>query len=86
MVLRFTAADNAQAERLALAWSDTCAAEYGTRLVHLRPAPTPHCDWCGTALIPDFEGNWHDRHGDFTCPAASPDKNDDRHEPALERS
>lgn len=29
--LDFTAADDAQAERLALAWADTCAAEYGTR-------------------------------------------------------
>ena len=29
--LDFTAADNAQAERLAAAWADTCAAEYGTR-------------------------------------------------------
>lgn len=31
-VQRFSAADDAQAERLALAWSDTCAAEYGARL------------------------------------------------------
>lgn len=30
--LDFTAADDAQAARLALAWADTCAAEYGTRM------------------------------------------------------
>ena len=29
--LRFTAANGAQASRLAEAWADTCAAEYGTR-------------------------------------------------------
>lgn len=30
MRLRFTAADDGQASRLAAAWADTCAAEYGT--------------------------------------------------------
>lgn len=35
--LRFTAADDGQASRLAAAWADTCAAEYGTRMAGLQP-------------------------------------------------
>jgi len=37
LVLRFTAADDEQAERLALAWAGTCRAEYGTRKELLLP-------------------------------------------------
>lgn len=81
--LRFTAADAYQAVRLAGAWADTCAAEYGTRHAGLAAVEgPPHCDWCGTALFPDFEGNWHDRHGDFRCPEVSEDHTDHLHEPA----
>lgn len=50
-----------------------------------KPTPLtapPHCDWCGTAIFPDFENNWHDRHGDFHCPEVSEDHTDHVHEPA----
>lgn len=43
MRLRFTAADDAQAQRLARAWADTCAAEYGTRYAGV---------WCGRCTTP----------------------------------
>ena len=44
--LDFTAADDAQAERLAEAWAGTCAAEYGTRMAGLERLHTcwdPKC-------------------------------------------
>ena len=59
MRLDFTAADDAQAERLAAAWADTCAAEYATTyhsLIRvsdgavLAPPPvpdSPYADRCG---------------------------------------
>lgn len=40
LTLDFTAADDAQAERLAEAWADTCAAEYGTRYAGFERLPT----------------------------------------------
>ena len=59
--LDFTAADDAQAERLAEAWADTCAAEYGTRMAgwhEVGSQPSTHpvdlsavaCEWCGRAI------------------------------------
>lgn len=42
MRLRFTAADDSQATRLAQSWSDTCGAEYGTRYAGLTPAISPN--------------------------------------------
>ena len=53
MQLEFGAADDAQASRLAQAWADTCAAEYGTKYLgftevvprHEADAPAPdECD------------------------------------------
>ena len=55
--LDFTAADDAQAERLAEAWAGTCAAEYGTRYAgcsqlsaHPPGLSVVACDWCGRAI------------------------------------
>ena len=59
--LDFTAADDTQAERLAEAWADTCAAEYGTRyggVQRLAPhttgclLPVSHLGPCTTTISP----------------------------------
>ena len=57
MRLDFTAADDAQAERLAAAWADTCAAEYATTyhsLIRVSDgavlAPPPVPDVVGTIV------------------------------------
>lgn len=49
--LRFTAADDAQAERLAEAWADTCAAEYGTRMAGFERIDQ-HCVTLGHEGVP----------------------------------
>lgn len=67
--LDFTAADGLQASRLAAAWADTCAAEYGTRyrgieLVGGQPSTHPvdvsavACEWCGRAIRQEFGSTW----------------------------
>ena len=70
-------ADDAQAERLAAAWADTCAAEYATTyhgLVRLSDgavlAPTPIPDVAGTIVRDRYGDAWQrtfygwDRIGD----------------------
>lgn len=80
--LRFTAADDQQAARLALAWADTCAAEYSTRLAGferltrdvtaevlagMREIPTA-CGWCGRAIARSaHRGTWLAVKGEERC-------------------
>lgn len=91
--LRFTAADGNQASRLAAAWADTCAAEYGTcyaglqvvsgRLLDSVDELTVACEWCGRA-IRQADGDWiavkgEERGYDPVYCAAADDTG--RHEP-----
>lgn len=62
MRLRFTAASDTQAERLAEAWAGTCAAEYGTTYCGFQlvadAGRTAACEWCGRAIQQVDGASW----------------------------
>ena len=62
--LDFTAADDAQAERLALAWADTCAAEYGTRMAGFERIDPDTGDPCRHWLGPQGRAHFDRYYGD----------------------
>lgn len=74
--LDFTAADDAQVERLAEAWAGTCAAEYGTRMAGFERLGDETPRW--QAMQARFLDQISDLYEHFDCDESCPHREGDR--------